>query len=278
MSKHEDVFGDRMKAYEKVEANRSFIDGHIICARIDGRGFSKFTRGFEKPFDNRVGNAMGVTVAYLVDHTQALIAYDQSDEITLIWQRIPDENDLWFNSRIQKMCSVLAGMATARFIKALYDDDEVNNEFLDRLPHFDCRVWQVPTREEAANVLMWRAMDARKNGISSACRAEFSSKQMMGKGQAEMKLMMLSHGVNYDQDYNRSDRFGDFHQRMTHMARIEDDIWDRIPEKNRPETREVERSYIGCLNLGYFGNVTNRVEVVFDQAEPLYKDGTDAYT
>jgi len=47
-----DDFGNRMKDYETVETSRRFMPLLPIYARIDGRCFSDFTRGMERPFDN----------------------------------------------------------------------------------------------------------------------------------------------------------------------------------------------------------------------------------
>ena len=53
-----DDFGNRMKAYEAAETERSFMPLLPIYARIDGRGFSGFTRGLDRPFDLRITRAM----------------------------------------------------------------------------------------------------------------------------------------------------------------------------------------------------------------------------
>ena len=49
---HDDL-GDRMKGLEAQETARRFIPGLPIYARIDGRGFSKFTRGIRKLRDSK---------------------------------------------------------------------------------------------------------------------------------------------------------------------------------------------------------------------------------
>ena len=56
-----------------------------IYARIDGRSFSKFTRGFERPYDSRMSDAMIETMKGLVDKTHARLGYTQSDEISLVY-------------------------------------------------------------------------------------------------------------------------------------------------------------------------------------------------
>lgn len=53
-----DSFGDRMKMYEGAEAQRKFLPGLPIVARLDGRGFSRFTKGLNRPYDQRMIDAM----------------------------------------------------------------------------------------------------------------------------------------------------------------------------------------------------------------------------
>lgn len=67
------ALGDRMKEYESYETNRKFMPGLPIYARIDGRGFSRFTRGMERPYDIRMSNAMIETTKVLVEHTHATL-------------------------------------------------------------------------------------------------------------------------------------------------------------------------------------------------------------
>jgi tRNA(His) guanylyltransferase len=261
-----DDLGDRMKGYEGVEAKRR-LDVHLpICARIDGRRFSRFTRGFARPFDADLSRAMRAACAHLVEHTHARIGFVQSDEINLVWQAAGPEASIFFDGRVQKMCSVLAAMAAAVFIKALV---ETHAETVwSRLPTFDARVWQVPTREEAANVLLWRAIDARKNAVLSAAAARFSPRQMHGMKRENLRAMMANAGVDFDATYSREDRFGVFYRREVREVEIPDADWLVIPEKHRPASRTVVRSGVEPLRIGYFGDVQNRAAVIFDGAEP----------
>lgn len=54
-------------------------------ARIDGNCFSAFTKGLRRPFDERFVDLMVETTKFLVDKSEAQLAYCQSDEITLFW-------------------------------------------------------------------------------------------------------------------------------------------------------------------------------------------------
>ncbi len=252
-----DELGDRMKGYERSTEVR-LNPAMPIIARIDGRAFSSFTRGCEKPFDVRVSSAMRAATAHLVEETHPKIAYVQSDEITLIWQNT-EGGSVLFDGRVLKLCSVLASIAAVRFDRAFGGES---------LPSFDCRVWQVPSQEEAANTLLWRAMDARKNSVSSACRAHYSAKAMFCKSQTEMREMLTAAGVDFDTAYASEDRHGVYFRRVTGPREIDDEAWSRIPERHRPESRIVLRSWVEAIPMPFFGDVKNRATVIFDGANP----------
>ncbi|KKL92895.1 hypothetical protein LCGC14_1880070, partial [marine sediment metagenome] len=106
-----DNFGDRMKMYEKAESGRRFMPLLPVYARLDGRSFSRFTKGFNRPYDKRMSEAMIDTTKYLVEETNALIGYSQSDEISLVWYSDSIDSQIFFDGKIQKMVSVLAALA-----------------------------------------------------------------------------------------------------------------------------------------------------------------------
>lgn len=245
-----DIFGDRMKAYEARETSRRFLPMVPVCARIDGRGFSKFTHDLPKPFDIVTRTAMDRTAAYLVKETHAAIGYVQSDEITLVWHYPDYTSSMIFDGKVTKLTSVLAGMATANFMLCL------PLLLQERLPHFDCRVWQVPSKIEAANVILWRAQDAKRNGISSTCRSFYSAKEMHGWNQEGMLARIAAKGVNYEADILKEWRQGVYFRRET--------FWTSVAGAG-----DVERSRIARVDMPYFGNVINRMEVIFDGAAPL---------
>lgn len=73
----------RIKSYEKSYESKIEYDKHIVV-RIDGHKFSKFTKGFIKPFDKILSNAMEKTTIDLVEKFGAVTGYTQSDEISLV--------------------------------------------------------------------------------------------------------------------------------------------------------------------------------------------------
>jgi tRNA(His) guanylyltransferase len=258
--KETDDFGNRMKAYEAVETARKLDPLMPIYARIDGRAFSSFTRGMDRPFDMRMTTAMVETTKHLVQETHARIGYTQSDEISLVWLADTPESDVLFSGKVQKMCSVLASMAAAKFATVTPEG------FAHRLPHFDCRVFQLPSREEAANAFLWRAMDARKNAISMVAQAHFSHKALFSKDQKAMLAMLAEKGVDFD-SYPAVHRMGAFVRRTARERELTPAELERIPEKHRP-TGPVMRSEMVVLEMPPFNKVTNRAAVILDGSDP----------
>lgn len=259
-SKENDDFGNRMKAYEAVETSRQLDASKPIYARIDGRSFSRFTRGMDRPFDARMSRAMIDTTAYLVEQTHARIGYTQSDEISLIWLADGESSDTFFSGKVMKLASVLASMAAAKFASVCPDG------YNERLPHFDCRVFQLPDKMEGSNVFLWRAMDARKNAISMAAQSLFSAKQLHGKRQIDMLGMLDGEGIDFE-EYPGFFKDGTFCRRRVVERSLSAVELSAIPEKHRPNG-PVMRTEIERVSGLQFRNVSNRVGFVFDGDKP----------
>lgn len=178
--------------------------------------------------------------------------------------------DFMFGGRFQKLCSVVAGLATARFVR---DAVRLWPERCERrLPVFDCRVFEVPSREEAVNALLWRELDAAKNAVSMAARAHFPHSRLQGKSSAEMQEMLFrERGVNFN-DYPARFKRGVFVQRKTVFRPLSPEQLARIPEGKRP-AGPVPRTEILCLDLPPIARVANRVEVLLDGGEPMRRAG-----
>lgn len=211
--------GDRIKLYEKMETSERFMPMLPIYARIDGRSFSKFTKGMTKPYDRTLSKIMMEVTKYLVEETGACIGYTQSDEISLVFFQKSMESDVFFSAKKQKMVSVLAALATAKFIElALKMFPE---ECSKRLPVFDCRVFQVPSKVEAVNCLVWRSQDAIRNSIQMAGRAVFSHSELDRKNQSNILDMLINEkGINWN-DYPKYFKEGSFWQRQTYEKNVE---------------------------------------------------------
>lgn len=266
----QDEFGDRMKAYEAVETSRRLDTTLPVYARIDGRGFSKFTRGMGRPFDPRMTAAMQATTRHLVEATDALLGYTQSDEISLIWQTPPDRpgSQIFFDGKVQKLCSVLAGLATAAFTRAVLTSEPDFAAYASRLPHFDARVFGLPSRDEGANAFLWREMDATRNAVSMTAFANFSHKSLHGVGVPEMRERIAAAGIDFEA-YPVAFKRGSYFRRVTRERPLTAAERERIPERHRPpEGQLLLRSEVMMLDMPPFVQVANRPAVVFDAAKP----------
>lgn len=261
------TLGQRMKAYEDKETKLRFDRTQPVYARIDGRSFSKFTKGMKKPFDEKLSMAMIEVTKYLVKETGATVGYTQSDEISLAWYGSEARSNIFFDGRIQKMVSNVASLATAKFM--IYALEHWGEKCLQKLPTFDCRIVNMPNFSEVANMFMWRSMDAYKNSISMAAMAEFSHRQLTGVNGADKIEMMKEKGVDYNA-YPDFFKYGTFVRNESFLISASE---ANIPEQFvTPETEKgFMRRRVVEVDVGYFVNVSNKVAFIFNGAEPEFK-------
>ena len=219
-----DALGDRMKEYES--RNQYFLQRRTpVIIRVDGKAFHTFTRGFQKPFDEVLGNAMVRTMEYLCQNISGCIfGYVQSDEITLVLQDYRKLNtDAWFGYRTDKLCSIAASMATMAFNR--YFDEWFNNWIIanDMEPRgkgwndeelvkrfkaydaaqekgamFDARCFNIP-KEEVCNCIYWRQLDATRNSIQMVGQANFSHAELQEKSCNDIQDMLHEQrGINWN--------------------------------------------------------------------------------
>jgi len=259
--------GERMKLYEGSETKRTFLPLLPIMVRLDGKNFHAFTRGLQRPYDVRMSSLMKEVTKQLVIFSSAKIGYTQSDEITLVLHSENLDSQVFFDGSIFKTVSVLAAFASAKFNKLL---SEYLPEKSGEMPIFDCRAWNVPSKEEAVNALIWRELDATKNSISMAAQMYFPHKQLMGKTGNEKQEMLFSVGVNWN-DYPAFFKRGVYFQRRKVVRKFTTNEIEKLPKKhnarNSPDL-EIERTDIFELDMQLL-KVANRVEVVFDGQEPV---------
>ena len=195
-----DALGTRMKTYYEQVPKTRLVRRMPVAIRLDGKAFHTFTRGFQKPFDEVLGNAMVRTMEHLCKNIQGCVfGYTQSDEITLLlidYQTL--DTCAWFDYEVQKMCSISASMATVAFNR--YFADEVSKWHIKQDPYdpkvqklwslycekansfagmFDSRVFNIP-KEEACNLVYWRQLDATRNSIQMVGQANFSHSELQG--------------------------------------------------------------------------------------------------
>ena len=220
MANKRDSLGDRMKNNYENRAKAYLLRRTPVIIRLDGCHFHTFTRGFAKPFDKRLMEAMQETTLELCKNIQGcMFGYTQSDEITLVsvdYNNI--DTDAWFDYSVEKMCSVAASMCTLYFNKIFsnkVDDfvlehslEEPTEEFTKLVAKyqkavevgatFDARCFNIPI-SEVVNAVLWRQQDCSRNSISSLAQAYFSHKQLEGKnGSQKQDMLMETHGINWN--------------------------------------------------------------------------------
>lgn len=264
-----DDFGNRMKLFEMAEAGRKLMPLLPIVARLDGRTFSKFTKGMDRPYDVLFSSIMMNVTKYLVEHTNANIGYTQSDEISLVWHTDNFKVQTWFDGRIQKMTSQLAAQASVKMnqLVALHMPD-----FAYRMPTMDARVWNVPNKIEACNALLWREQDATKNSISMAAQHYFSHKQLLHKNSNDKLDLLHENGINWN-DYPSFFKRGVYFGRRVFDTKLTVEELNSFPEKHHVRTNPdvvVSRGAVVNLEMPPFSQVTNKIGVVFDGESPTH--------
>jgi tRNA(His) 5'-end guanylyltransferase len=213
-----DALGDRMKDFYEDRTRYKLARRTNTIIRIDGKAFHTYTRGLTRPFDEGLMEDMNKTTEYLCQNIQgAKFGYVQSDEISIL---ITDYDDIsthaWFDGNLQKMASIAASLATAKFnqlrtlrrMEELHDYEIMSVVEETKLAMFDARVFQIPYQEEVINYFIWRQQDATRNSISSVAQANFSAKELHGKKTNQMQdMLMLEKGINWN-DFSPREKRG----------------------------------------------------------------------
>jgi tRNA(His) guanylyltransferase len=193
MSKHVDSLGDRIKSYEET-FNYKLPGRMVTIARIDGKTFHTMTKKWkcERPFSEPLMMSMSEMTLHLCNNVSGcVLAYTQSDETTLVLRDDMKLNTSPFlDKRIQKMCSIIASMATMSFNRTKHIDVEQHPAM------FDCRVFVVP-EYEVQNVMVWRQQDAERNSMQMLAQSLYSHRELHMKNSAGLQEMCFQKGHNW---------------------------------------------------------------------------------
>jgi tRNA(His) guanylyltransferase len=184
----------RLRVFETAH-DHCALPGLYLVARLDGRGFTRLTKEvhpFEAPFDERMRDYMTATTQHLLECGFRMVyGYTQSDEISLLLH--PEEDS--FGRKLRKYTSVLAGEASAKF-----------SLLLGSIGVFDCRISQLPRRQDVVDYFRWRQEDAGRNSLNAHCywllRKQGSTVaeatgQVKGLRTAAKHDLLFAHGINY---------------------------------------------------------------------------------
>lgn len=265
----QDSIGDRMKSYEALSTSRKAFKGQPIIARLDGSNFHAFTKGLMRPYDKRLSSLMSEVMSSLVDRFGATVGYTQSDEISLAWfVDSSSQTQYPFDGRFQKMESLIASFATAKFNQLL---PKYLPEKADLLPIFDCRAFVVPNLLEAYHTFLWRQQDCTKNAISMAAQTYFSHKSLQGQnGSVMQERLWHDAGINFN-EYPAFFRRGTFARRVKILKPLDAETVSKLEALGRPFSNEpAERSEIQ-VSHGWLSKLEDPISYLFKSGAETYQ-------
>lgn len=211
-----DALGDRMKEYENV--TRAYLPRRTYTIiRVDGRSFHNVTRDMEKPFSYDFIGVMATVTRDMCQQIQgAVFAYHQSDEISILCQDFANsQTQPWFGGNINKIVSISAALATARF------NVQLPLFGITSPALFDSRVFTISSRIEVMNYFIWRQKDAIRNSVSMAAQTYFSHKSLQGLNSKQLQEKLWAEAsINWN-DYPSAAKRGQVIREM--VSPMDDD-------------------------------------------------------
>lgn len=188
------------------EVDDRLLPNCYILVRLDGRGFSKFTKQheFAKPNDLRGVELMNhCAKCLLCDFPDVLVAIGHSDEYSFILRK---EAELW-SRRASKLQSSFASYFSSLFVFhwPVYFPD------LPLLypPMFDGRTVLYPSVQNVRDYLSWRQADCHINNLYNTCFWSLVLQSSLSEAEAHRRLsatnsaqknemLFRDYGVNYN--------------------------------------------------------------------------------
>ncbi|PSK35005.1 hypothetical protein B9Z65_1588 [Elsinoe australis] len=193
----------------KFEQSDTLPPGNWIVVRIDGRGFSKFTKrySFAKPNDKRAIDLMNAaaveTMRGLVD---IAIAYGQSDEYSFVFH----EDTNLFERRAYKLVTTVVSTFSVQYAiqwSKFFPDQPLTEPF----PTFDGRPVLYPKVKFLRDYLSWRQADCHINNLYNTTFWAMVQKGGQSPTDAELELkgtlsadkneiLFSRFGINYNNE------------------------------------------------------------------------------
>lgn len=250
---------EKMKFLETATPEMQIPPSNAFLVRLDGCAFHTFLKGVNKPFDSRITNAMLKTTVDLVRKFKPVSAFTISDEISLVFppaftavsetseetskkrKRNGDNNvqQHIFNGRFQKISSVSAAYATARFnyhlttpqSQWLSNKAEINLDHLQlrmnsHEAHFDARVIPAPDPSVIPLSIISRSnLDGFRNAVSQIATSKYGHKFTHGKSCKTILDKLLDEGIDIFETYPIKNLLGTFVKRVLISNFRNNTIW-----------------------------------------------------
>lgn len=183
-----------MKDYEVYSSLRVPKNSKIII-RLDGRAFHQLACDLElvKPYDEDFYNVLSKVCEDLFKEFSPLFVYTFSDEISLLFDKLP------FEGRLEKINSVIASFAASSFVI------NYNREF-KKPPSFDSRV--IPVQDgDILKYFKWRQDESWRNCVNSHGISYLKTKYSNTEANDKIKGMKLNeiHELLFQNGINLND-------------------------------------------------------------------------
>ncbi|KAI3636833.1 hypothetical protein MIR68_005100 [Amoeboaphelidium protococcarum] len=222
---------------KKFELSDAMLPNTYIVVRIDGRGFSRFTKEhkFEKPNDLRGIQLMNSCAErVLKDFSDITLAYGQSDEYSFLLSRSSN----LYHRRSSKLVSTIVSLFTATYVfewSKYFPDVE-----LQYPPSFDSRAVSYPSVDNIRDYFSWRQVDCHINNLYNTCfwklvsvggLSEQAAEEQLRPTNSAMKneLLFTQFQLNYNslpEVYKKGS--------VIYRARVVDEITKRTQQKQKP--------------------------------------------
>lgn len=169
--------GNKLSKNESIVIKEIPFDKYYTI-RFDGVNFSTnmkklrqlgiFEKGYSKKFESIM---VETTNQIMKEIPNAIMAFTQSDEITVLVSKCKNDSIPYKNRRFVKYLSIFASKVTTIFNKLLFQQmiKDYNTHLLEQIPllSFDSRIGIYDSFDDALELILWRSYDCHVNGVSS---------------------------------------------------------------------------------------------------------------
>jgi tRNA(His) 5'-end guanylyltransferase len=198
---------DKIKDLEK-NTPPSLRPDHWTILLINGECFGAFTKGFDRPSDTNLNDAMISTSIDLMEKFYAITSFTSGDEIILLIPPTKKDNfgnnhPMIFSGNKQKLESLSSGLASARFNWHLANSNHSNivsqrkkQKMTSGIALFNSSAIMVATLSEAEKIMKWKYDYYFKEGITALALTRFSKKMLHGKNCKKRLAMAEEKGID----------------------------------------------------------------------------------